>query len=120
MRLSPRDSAELVFDSWRAGTAVGTRGTGSRERSVLFRAGEFTIDLLMTGHQRLSAIHGQVICDAGPAPVRDAKVRFGNKTVQTDELGQFSMPVFQDAPRSIDIRIQTPKRRIRCSLDLLN
>jgi len=114
------NKADLVFDSWRAGTTVGARGAGCGDRSVLFRAGEFTIELLMAGHNRVSVIYGQVICDTGPAPVADATVRFGHTNVQTDALGQFMVPVESPVARSIDIRISTPEKQIRCSLDLLN
>ena len=115
-----RDKADLVFDSWRAGTTVGARGASGGERSVIFRAGEFTIDLLVAGPNRPAAIYGQVICDSGPAPVANAKVRFGQASARPGALGQFSLPVESRVARSIEIRISTPKKRIRCSLDLLN
>ncbi len=84
----------LLFDSARQGPMVGTRLGRSPDRTLLFRAEPFSVDLVVhASSDRLLYFHGHVVREQEGTPVTGAEVRLRNspEAVATDEYGQFAV-----------------------------
>jgi hypothetical protein len=84
----------LIYDSSREGAAVGVRFGRSADRTLLFQAEPFSVDLVVhRDSDQLRYFHGQVVREALGAPVVGACVRLeeSGDSVLTDEFGQFAV-----------------------------
>jgi len=85
-----RLTVRLVYDSQRLQESFGRRCAPGEDRSLLFRAGPFSLDLLVYG--TLEGIHGQLCDEEGRRPVVGATAILGPHKAKTDAHGQFSLP----------------------------
>lgn len=84
--------AKLLFDSARAGAAIGLRALGACERSLLYAAGDVAVDMVVFESARgVHVVHGQLVDARTERPVADAEVRLGPESVRTDPYGQFAV-----------------------------
>jgi hypothetical protein len=91
--------ASLVFDSFAGPALAGVRSTETAERQLLYRAGDYSIDLQIAPSERARAdLIGQVLKESDSSYesvsglkldiARDAKVVF---SAVTNELGEFKI-----------------------------
>lgn len=78
--------ASLIFDDWQ--TLVHERFSGLDSRQLLFRAGEFEIDLRIDIHGDNCTLAGQILPELADATIR---VESGEivREVKTSDLGEF-------------------------------
>lgn len=89
-----RSDGVLIFDSARAGALSGARSALPSDRTLLFQAGDLTIDCMVhAGAGNLRLVQGQVVTSETGKPVRAAGIRFVGEPseVRTDEHGQFAL-----------------------------
>lgn len=110
--------ASLVFDSFARPSLAGVRSTETASRQLLYRAGEFSIDLQVVPADRaLVNLLGQVLREGELAfesvgrleleLIRDGKTI---QSVATNELGEFLLSGIE--PGVFDIRIRIPERTV--------
>jgi hypothetical protein len=112
--------ATRVFDSARVGALVGTRGPCSAERSLLFAAGAYSVDVVVfPGAGGLHALHGQVIDTASERGLCGARVRLGaEEPVETDTYGQFALSTLGTAEETV-LRVDHEGLVLECTLPAL-
>jgi len=106
-----------VFDSHRAAAQVGRRSASVYGRTLLFRYGRYTVDLVVhPGAADLRLFHGQVVDERSGAPLAKAEVSLdGDEGARTDEFGQFALSAIRvDAQRVLQIR--TPDHDLICAI----
>ncbi len=89
-----RQGGKLLFDSAFAEPAPQWRSGFCVERTLLFRSGEYSVDLIAHGgSDSLQLLHGQVVREDTGSPVAGAHVSLatGSDPVRTDEHGQFAV-----------------------------
>ena len=85
-------TATLLFDSATAELMPGVRAVAGGERSLLFRADDLAIDLVVFESAGLATVHGQVVSTASGSGVADARVRLDEaEPTRTDAFGQFAL-----------------------------
>jgi hypothetical protein len=110
--------ASLVFDSFAASALAGVRSTESTERQLLYRAGDYSIDLQIapSEHERAD-LNGQVLKESDPTfesvsglkldITRDDKVVF---SAATNEMGEFKIRGMELGV--YNLRVQLPEGNI--------
>ncbi len=85
--------AKLLFDSESQASLEGLRALGGSERSLLFSAEGFSLDMVVFESAGLHVMHGQLISTNDERGVAGATVRVGEtgEAVETDHFGQFSL-----------------------------
>ncbi len=104
--------AALVFDSFARPVLAGVRSTETANRQLLYRAGDFSIDLQVTSSEDSRAdLIGQVLKQGDPTFESVAGLEFGiargGETVfsaVTDEMGEFIVRGVE--PGLYDLRIE--------------
>lgn len=110
--------AELVFDSFAQPVAQGVRSSGSRARQLVFRKGNYSIDMRIEPHGSRLAIVGQVL-DSGQAnsgigeiPVRllaykqhTTTSRFGEFQFEVERLENLELLFVMSEERDLMIAI---------------
>ena len=112
-----RGQGRLIFDSARTNATVGVRSGFACERTLCFRSGELSVDLMVSTAGALRTIHGQVIHEASGRPVTCATVRVGDCTepVSTDEHGEFTTSSLTSAGVQF-LWIHTPEGQVLCGI----
>lgn len=112
-----RGQGRLIYDSARINATVGTRSGFSGERSLCYRSGELTVDLMVSTAGALQTIHGQIVHEPSGRPVHHATVRVGDTTqpVSTDAHGEFTTSAL--AAQGVQfIWIHTPEGQVLCGI----
>jgi hypothetical protein len=107
--------AVLYYDSTRTCQQAGTRTGLVTDRTVLYRAGDLSIDLMVhPGPEELQFVHGQLLRGPG-RPVAGVPVRLGEDADETDEYGQFALSgALEGSP--MHLGIEMPGRTVRCHI----
>ena len=108
----------LLYDSAQERAAVGTRNPGRADRTLLFRADPFSVDLVVhTASNDLRYFHGHVVRDQKGLPVVGAQVRLDaeRQSVVTDEHGQFAVSTLDRSPRQCVV-IGTEHEEVVCRI----
>ena len=111
--------ASLVYDSARTDVRMGARSGAVPDRSLLFRVGEYVVDLLVqSGHGDVQIVQGQVLGSSGREPVRGARVVADGGEVQvTDDLGEFALLLRGGKPSALSI--ETAGCTLACSVPVV-
>ncbi len=110
--------ARLVFDSARSCATVGQRAGMRVDRSLMFQAGDYSVDIVLNaGLSEWGYVYGQVVQHADGTPVAGAAVRFedDDSSVRTDELGQFALGVSVPDARQV-LRVETRAGAVLCTI----
>lgn len=112
-----RGQGRLIYDSSRADASVGARSGLASERSLCFRSGEITVDLLVHTAGALQTIHGQVVHEESGRPVTCATIRVGDTTepVATDQHGEFMTSSLAGSGMEF-LWVDTPEGQVLCSI----
>ena len=86
-------AVELVYDSVRMQASFGRRCASDEDRSLLFRAGALSLDVLLYGGEALEGVHGQLVDEVRGRPLPGVAVFLGELAAETDAHGQFSFPI---------------------------
>lgn len=106
--------ASLVFDSFARPALVGVRSTETANRQLLYRAGDYSVDLqiALTEHSRVDLI-GQVLKEGEPwfESVSGLKLDIAHSgrivfSATTDEMGEFKVSGIEQGV--YDLRVQLP------------
>ncbi len=98
--------AELLYDSAQTVAKMGTRGTFSGDRSLLFRAGDICVDVMVHGGGHpLRILHGQAIHTPSGKPVQEVDVVLTGDRATTDAHGEFTLTTQQGDP--LELRLCT-------------
>jgi hypothetical protein len=107
--------ASLVFDSFARPALVGVRSTETSNRQLLYRAGDYSVDLQIapSEHSRADLI-GQVLKEGEPSfeSVSGLNLEIARKgqvvfSVITDEMGEFKVSGIEQGV--YDLQVQLPK-----------
>jgi hypothetical protein len=107
--------ASLVFDSLDRRALAGTRSTESANRQLLYRAGEYSIDLQVAGAaQSRAELIGQVLREGEVAfdSVAGLKLELAaegkpSRSTVTDQMGEFALSSIEFGV--YDLRIEMPE-----------
>ncbi len=101
-----RRAARLVYDSHRSSAAMGVRSAVVAGRSLVFRGGELTIDVVIhTSRGAWGCHYGQVIRHADGSSMIGIDVALDDgDPVKTDECGQFVVAC-DDARAARELRV---------------
>jgi hypothetical protein len=113
--------AALVFDSFARPALAGVRSTETANRQLLYRAGDYSIDLQVASSEHARAdLIGQVLKQGDPTFESVAGLKFGitrgGETVfsaVTDEMGEFKVSDIQQG--LYDLRVELPEGSITVS-----
>ena len=99
-----RIEAELLYDSAQTVAKMGARGTSGGDRSLLFRAGDVCVDVMVHGGcHPLRILHGQAIHTPSGKPVQEVGVLLAGDRATTDAHGEFTLTTQQRDP--LDLRL---------------
>lgn len=110
--------ASLVFDSFARPALAGVRSTETANRQLLYRAGDYSVDLQIapSEHSKLDLI-GQVLKEGEPSfeSVSGLKLDIARSggvvfSAVTDEMGEFKVSGIE--PGVYDLRVQLPEGSI--------
>jgi hypothetical protein len=104
--------ASLVFDSFARPALVGVRSTETANRQLLYRAGDYSVDLQIAPSERSQLdLIGQVLKEGEPSfeSVSGLKLAIAHKgelvfSTVTDEMGEFKVSGIE--PGVYDLRVQ--------------
>lgn len=110
--------ASLIFDSLARPAAAGVRSTASANRQLLYRAGDYSIDLQVAASgQSRADLTGQVlrVGEAAFESVAGLPLELAHEgeticSTVTDEIGQFIISGVDFG--QYDLRVETPEGRI--------
>jgi hypothetical protein len=110
--------ASLVFDSFARPALVGIRSTETANRQLLYRAGDFSVDLQIAPIEQARAdLMGQVLKEGEASfdAVSGLKLEFARDGVivfsaVTDDIGEFSLTGIEQGV--YDLRVQLPEGSI--------
>lgn len=106
--------AQLVYDSSRTREHLGARRTMVADRTLLFRAGDLHVDLMVDEQsEQLRILQGQAVFATSGAPLVEVPVRCGADRTDTDAFGQFALTGVE--PRA-QVLIRAPDGDIVLSL----
>lgn len=110
--------AKLLFDTATTGALVGTRSLGQAERSLLFSADPFALDMVVfDAGGGVQVLHGQLLDAKAERPVAGARVVLGDQgeSVETDHFGEFSISTLEPLAAQV-LRIHKNELDIRCTV----
>ena len=106
----------LVHDSARHAQLLGTRAGPSESRTMVFKAKDMSIDLLLhEGSAGPGIVYGQIITEMGGTPISGVRVVLGADEVETDEYGQFVLTTRATTTPHV-LRIGTGKEGVTCTV----
>jgi hypothetical protein len=111
--------ASLVFDSLTRPSVVGVRSTETANRQLLYRAGDYSIDLQIAPSDQLQAdLTGQVLKEGETAfeSVAGLSLSLSQKgepvrSITTNEMGEFKIKSIQQGEYDLDV--ETPEGTLR-------
>ena len=109
--------AKLLFDSDAPASLQGLRAVAGGERSLLFAADGYSLDLVVFESAGLHVMHGQLISTDDERGVAGATVCLGEQgePVETDHFGQFSLSAMGPLDAQV-ITAVADDLRIACTL----
>lgn len=110
--------ASLVFDSFARPALAGVRSTETANRQLLYRAGDYSVDLQIAPSERSTLdLIGQVLKEGEPSfeSVSGLKLDIARSggvvfSAITDEMGEFKVSEIE--PGVYDLRVQLPEGSI--------
>ena len=112
--MSSTEQARIIYDSARSHAAMEWKSGLGVERTLVFRAGAITVDLIAhVGDEDLRLFHGQVILEEGEAPVSGAIVRIDDSPdlLETDRNGRFVVSTMATGEDQI-LEVETGNGRV--------
>ena len=111
----------LLFDSASSSASFGVRAGVAEGRSLVFRGGEYTLDIAIhSGRDRWGYHYGQLIRHADGSPVAGAGIGLDDaEIVRTDECGQFAV-ASEDAGAVRRVRVRTESGEITFDIPALS